>query len=86
MKIKILFLSILSSFLVFSAHSQTIGKNLDNLAKDPSTAQNAAKADVYILGHKIAADNVQKDEQPTALGQKQKRKHKYTLFNKKRFR
>jgi|GEM_PF-4837999 len=32
--------------------SQTIKENIEKQSKDPETAENAAKADVYILGNK----------------------------------
>lgn len=55
-----------------AAEAQTIDKNLEQLAKDPKMAENAARADVYILGHKISRDSSQQQKQETVARVKKK--------------
>jgi hypothetical protein len=66
--------------MAFSANAQSIEKNLDKLAKDPKQQKNAAKADVYVLGHRIMNDSLQNNAQPAATKIKKKKaackKHK----------
>ncbi|HKH61040.1 MAG TPA: hypothetical protein VKA49_09425 [Flavitalea sp.] len=51
--------SLMMAALTFSimSFSQTIKGNIEKLAKDPKTSENAAKADVYILeNRKVVSD------------------------------
>lgn len=42
----------MSMFVSMVSFSQTIKENIEKLSKDPKTAENAGKADVYISGNK----------------------------------
>ena len=57
-----------------AAEAQSIERNIEKLAKDPKTAENAAKADVYILGHKISNDS--SEQQKSELATKAKKKNR----------
>lgn len=47
----------MSMILSMPSFSQTIGENIEKLSKDPKTAENAGKADVYTVANKkIIAD------------------------------
>lgn len=46
------FLVTAAMFLSMISFSQTIKENIERQSKDPKTAENAAKADVYIMDNK----------------------------------
>ncbi len=62
------------SLLSVTSFSQTVKENIDKQMKDPKTAENAAKADVYI--QKKNADSIlrQQANQPVLSGKKSKKK------------
>lgn len=67
----------IASFLFFTnnASAQTIGQQIDKLAKDPATAERAAKADVYIIGKKISNDSTAATyRKPDAVATKKKKR------------
>jgi hypothetical protein len=41
-----------SMFIAMTSFSQTIKENIEKQSKDPKTIDNAAKADVYVVGDK----------------------------------
>ncbi len=58
-----------------SAAAQSKARQLDRLVKDPKTAENAAKADVYIdHRQKVILDTTQKAVSPAATPKRQKKK------------
>ena len=67
-------ITLLSAFTLLSvtSFSQTVKENIDRQMKDPKTAENAAKADVYIQ-KKNDSISVQTN-QPVLLGKKNKKK------------
>ena len=72
-------ISLLMGFAVCTASgafAQTIKENIEKKAKDPTTTENAAKADVYIQGHKITNDsNAVQKKQPAATSRKKHQKN-----------
>ncbi len=68
-------ITLLSAFtlLSFTSFSQTVKENIDKQMKDPKTAENAAKADVYIQ-KKNDSISMQKTKQPVLSGKKNKKK------------
>jgi len=65
-----------------AANAQTIEKNLDKLAKDPKTAERAARADVYIVGKSISNDSAVQQKNEPAVKSKKQRKCKHKKINK----
>ena len=59
-----------------SAEAQSIDNKLEKLAKDPKTAENAARADVFILGHKISPDSLHQNKEQATKAKKKNRKCK----------
>ena len=71
---KILTMALASLLLAATtAEAQSIEKALDKMAKDPKTAENAARADVYIMGHKISNDSAQHQKSQPAVKTKKKK-------------
>ena len=72
-------ISLLMGFAVCmasGAFAQTIKDNIQKRAKDPATTENAAKADVYIQGHKITNDSsAAQKTQPATTGRKKYQKN-----------
>ena len=68
-------ISLVSVFILlsFASFSQTVKENIDKQMKDPKTAENAAKADVYIQ-KKNDSISTQKTNQPVLSGKKKKKK------------
>jgi len=61
--------------IMSASFAQTIKENLEKRAKDPATAENAAKADVYILRNKISNDSTSARKlQPVMTDKKKNRK------------
>ena len=59
------------------AFSQTTRDNIEKLSKDPKTAENAAKADVYIVkSKKIISDTTSKEASNPPSASKNTRKKK----------
>lgn len=48
---------IAAMFVSMISFSQTIKENIEKVSKDPKTAENAAKADVYITGKRKIISN-----------------------------
>lgn len=70
---KIFMMALAASLLAGpAAKAQSIEKNVEKLAKDPKTAENAAKADVYILGHRIHNNGAPQQKETTAAKVKKK--------------
>lgn len=44
-------------FSSFGAGAQTLPQKMEQVHNDPKTAERAAKADVYIIGHKVTDDS-----------------------------
>ena len=61
------------TLLSVTSFSQTVKENIDKQMKDPKTAENAAKADVYIQKKNANSISMQKTNQPVS-GKKNKRK------------
>ena len=62
--------------LSFSSFSQSIQQNIEKQARDPKTAENAAKADVYIQDKKIIKDDIVNDQSAvTTIDKKKKKKN-----------
>ncbi|MFN2458185.1 MAG: hypothetical protein ABR502_08300 [Chitinophagaceae bacterium] len=74
MKKKFLLMSIAISFICMSSPAQTIRDNIDKLAKDPKTMENAAKADVHIINKKIIHDSTQQAAQTGSSVKKKKQR------------
>ena len=68
--------TLLSALILLSvtSFSQTVKENIDKQMKDPKTAENAAKADVYIQKKNADSISMQKTNQPILSGKKNKRK------------
>ena len=68
-------ITLLSALILLSvtSFSQTVKENIDKQMKDPKTAENAAKADVYIQ-KKNDSIAMQKTNQPVLSGKKNKKK------------
>ncbi len=69
---------LLSAFamLSFTSFSQTVKEKIDNQMKDPKTAENAAKADVYIQKKNADSITMPQVSQP-ASSEKKNRKKKH---------
>jgi hypothetical protein len=70
------------AFILISmtSFSQTIKGNIEKLSKDRKTAENAAKADVYISGKKkVVSDTTIKQAPNSEVGSKTSRKKKQRL-------
>ena len=65
-----------SMFVSMISFSQTIKQNIEKLSKDPKTAENAGKADVYILGSKKISNDTAKQVSNTEPTTKTSRKKK----------
>ena len=70
-----LILAGLTALAVFT-RAQSIHQNLEQLAKDPKTKENAAKADVYLHRHTIMNDSLQPPTTNAAAAVHQKKKQK----------
>ncbi len=57
-----------------ASFAQTINENIDKAAKNPSTKENAAKADVRLHDKKIITDSVSIKLQKTSAIDKKKKK------------
>jgi hypothetical protein len=77
MKKKLFLLGIVISFFSISTMAQSIRVNLDKLAKDPKTMENAAKADVYIVNKdkKIANKTPESNKSTSAVQSRKKKKN-----------
>ena len=73
MRQKIAFLLLISAFVNTNSFAQTVNENIDKRAKDPKTAENAAKADVYILRNKTTIDSLEAVK-PTSSTERKKAK------------
>ncbi len=69
---------LLSAFAMLSvtSFSQTVKENIDKQMKDPMTAENAAKADVYIQKRNADSISMTQVNQP-ALSKKKNKKKKH---------
>ncbi len=75
MKKKLFLLGIVISLFSISTMAQSIRENLDKLAKDPKTMENAAKADVYIVNKdKNIANKTPESNKSTSAVQLRKKK------------
>lgn len=72
--IKQLLFATAAFFSVSSVAAQTIPQQLDKLAKDPTTAERAARADVYILGKKVVDDSTGVPQQKAVAATPKKKK------------
>jgi hypothetical protein len=70
---KIFLLAIVTS-LSMASFAQTINENIDKAAKNPSTKENAAKADVRLHDKKIITDSSSIKFQKTSAIDKKKKK------------
>lgn len=61
-----------------TSFSQTIKENIKTQSKDPKTAENAAKADVYILENKKKVTDTAPASANTDRNTKHKRKKKHS--------
>ena len=61
-------------FSSFGAGAQTLPQKMEQVHKDPKTAERAAKADVYIIGHKVTDDSTAASKTPKQAINKKKRK------------
>ncbi len=76
MKKKLFLLASLISVLSLSTMAQTIRENIDKLAKDPKTMENAAKADVYIVNKdRKISNNTQQSNKSAAVEARRKKKN-----------
>lgn len=85
MKTKILSLLFAASIFTISASSQTIKDNIDKLAKDKSTKERSAKADVLIQ-KKAISDSTEIKTTPAKVIAKTpavKQKYKSSKYKKK---
>lgn len=82
MKQKIIFLFLTCVFLSTSGSAQTINENIDKRIKDPKTAENAAKADVYIIRKNSTVDSVQKNNASPQTERKKIKKARKTCKKK----
>ncbi|MBA2562681.1 MAG: hypothetical protein H0V14_07145 [Chitinophagaceae bacterium] len=64
------------TLLSVTSFSQTVKENIDKQMKDPKTAENAAKADVYIQKKNADSILMQKTNQPV-LSEKKNKKRKH---------
>lgn len=73
---KIVTLLFLLTFISMTSFGQSVREQIDKAAKDPKTAENAAKADVWLHRYNIGADSIQtaKTAQPLSTINKQKKK------------
>jgi hypothetical protein len=63
MQKKFIMLFSILGLTAFAANAQSIPEKIEKLSKDPKTAENAAKADVYIHRQKrVIMDTTQKDK------------------------
>ncbi len=64
------------TLLTTNLFSQTVKENIDKQIKDPKTAENAAKADVYVQ-KKIISDSVtiQRNDQSLVSKKNKRKKH-----------
>ena len=56
-------------FIATASFSQTIKENIQKQAKDPKTAENAAKADVIIINKKTVTDSTAVKQQAATSNQ-----------------
>lgn len=61
-------------FSSFGAGAQTLPQKMEQVHKDPKTAERAAKADVYIIGHKVTDDSTAASKTQKQAINKKKRK------------
>lgn len=61
-------------FSSFGAGAQTLPQKMEHVHKDPKTAERAAKADVYIIGHKVTDDSTAASKTQKQAINKKKRK------------
>jgi hypothetical protein len=66
----------LSTFLSMASLAQTVQQNIDKAAKDPSTKENAAKADVRLHDKKTIADSASlaTSQEASAISKRKKTK------------
>lgn len=76
MKKKLFLLGIGISLFSISTMAQSIRENLDKLAKDPKTMENAAKADVYIVNKdkQIVNKTPERNKSTSAVKSRKKKK------------
>lgn len=73
---KISLLTGLAFCMASGAFAQTLRGNIEKQAKNPTTTERAAKADVYIQRHKIANDSTaDRKAQPATTDKKKHKKH-----------
>ena len=56
-------------FISMASFSQTIKENIEKQAKDPKTAENAAKADVLLINKKAITDSTSVRQKPATSNQ-----------------
>ena len=74
---KFILLTLVTS-LSAGAFAQSVKQNIDKAASNPTTKENAAKADVYIHDKKVISDSTAKGKKQslTAVDKKRKKKCK----------
>ena len=80
---KIVFLFLTLAFFFTGSFAQTVNENINKRAKDPQTAENAAKADVYIIRNKRTIDSLEAVNNTPPAERKKGRKAKKTCRGKK---
>ena len=64
-----------------TVQAQKVGDNLEKLAKDPKTIENAAKADVYRIDNKRISDKEPSIPTPAVITPVEKKKYKKRNIN-----
>ena len=83
MKKKVVTLLLAVTLLTTSLFSQTVKANIDKQIKDPKTAENSAKADVYIQKKMIRDSGLIKKNNQPLLSKREdiRRKHRRKTSN-----
>jgi hypothetical protein len=79
---KFTFLMLISAFTFLSSEAQSVQEKIDKQAKDPKTAENAAKADVYVSKNRAIFDSTSSVASSATSEVKKERKKKRSCGKK----